>query len=166
LFQLVPGIVLAFPPVVLGAGWFILAMRGGNPDFAAALLVTLINAVMALPFALRILSPAFDAAAARNDRLCQSLRISGFSRARLIDFPSLRRPLVMALLFAMALSLGDFGAIALFGSGGLETLPSLLFAKLGAYRTDDAAGIALYLTLLAATMAVAANWLQRSGADD
>ena len=166
LFQLLPGLVLAFPPIVLGAGWFILAVRGGNPDSAAIAIVIAINAVMALPFALRILSPAFAAAAARNDRLCQSLRISGFSRMRLIDFPSLRRPVVMALLFAMALSLGDFGAIALFGSGGLETLPSLLFAKLGAYRTDDAAGIALYLTLLSAMLAAAANWLQRSGADD
>ena len=165
-FLLLPGLVLAFPPIVLGAGWFILAVRGGNPDSAAAALVIAINAVMALPFALRILTPAFTAAAARNDRLCETLRISGFNRLRLIDFPTLRRPLVMALLFAMALSLGDFGAIALFGSGGLETLPSLLFAKLGAYRTDDAAGIALYLTLLAALLAAAANRLQRSGAYD
>ena len=166
LFHLAPGLVLTFPPIVLGAGWFILAARGGNPDSKAALLVIAINAVMALPFALRILTPAVTAAAARNDRLCQSLRISGMHRLRLVDFPSLRRPLVMALLFAMALSLGDFGAIALFGSGGLETLPSLLFAKLGSYRTDDAAGIALYLTLLSAMLAGAANWLQRSRAHD
>jgi thiamine transport system permease protein len=163
LFQLAPGLVLAFPPIVLGAGWFILAARGGNPDSMAAMLVIAINAAMALPFALRILAPAFAAAAARNDRLCQSLRISGMDRLRRIDFPSLRRPLIMALLFAMALSLG---AIALFGSGGLETLPSLLFAKLGSYRTDDAAGIALYLTLLSAMLAGAANWLQRSPAHE
>ncbi len=166
LFQLVPGLVLAFPPIALGAGWFILTLRRGNPDSAAAILVIAINALMALPFALRILAPAFSAAAARNDRLCQSLRISGFDRLRLIDFPSLRRPLVMALLFAMAMSLGDFGAIALFGSDRLVTLPSLLFAKLGSYRTDDAAGIALYLTLLAAMLAAAANQLQRNERND
>ena len=59
LFQLFPGLVLAFPPIVLGAGWFILVLRGGNPDSAAALLVVAINAIMALPFALRILSPPF-----------------------------------------------------------------------------------------------------------
>ena len=166
MLQLRPGLARAFPPIVLGAGWYILAVRGGNPDSAAALLVIAINAVMALPFGLRILTPAFASAAARNDRLCQSLRIAGFSRLRLIDVPSLRRPLFTALLFAMALSLGDFGAIALFGSGGLETLPSLLFAKLGAYRTDDAAGIALYLTLLAAILAAAADRLQRGGSND
>jgi thiamine transport system permease protein len=166
LFRLVPALALAFPPVVLGAGWFILAARGGNPDTAAIPLVIAVNAVMALPFAQRILEPAFSAAAARNDRLCQSLRIAGINRLRLVDFPSLRRPLMMALLFAMALSLGDFGAIALFGSGGLETLPSLLFAKLGSYRTDDAAGIALYLTLLSTMLAAAANWLQKGGSHE
>ena len=164
IFQLLPGLVLAFPPIVLGAGWFILAVRGGNPDCAAVMLVIAINAVMALPFAVRIITPAYSAAAARNDRLCQSLRLSSFNRLRLVDFPSLRRPLVMALLFAMALSLGDFGAIALFGSDRLVTLPALLFAKLGSYRTDDAAGIALYLMLLAALLAAAANWLQGNDA--
>ena len=165
LFHLIPGLALAFPPIVLGAGWFILAARGGGADSAAMLLVICVNAVMALPFALRILEPAFAAAAARNDRLCQSLRVEGFHRLRLVDFPALRRPLVMALLFATALSLGDFGAVALFGSGGLETLPSLLFAKLGSYRTDDAAGIALYVTLLSVMFAAAGNWLQRSPSD-
>ena len=162
LFQLAPNLLLAFPPIVLGAGWFILMMRGGNADSAAFFLVIAINAVMALPFALRILGPAFAAAAARNDPLCQSLRISGFNRLRLVDLPAMRRPLATALLFAMALSLGDFGAIALFGSDNLVTLPSLLFAKLGAYRTDDAAGLALYLTVLSALLAAAANGLQGS----
>ena len=52
----------------------------------------------------------------RHDRLCQSLRISGWHRLRLIDWPLLRRPLLTALAFAMALSLGDLGVIALFGS--------------------------------------------------
>jgi thiamine transport system permease protein len=166
LFQLTPSLVLAFPPIVLGAGWFIVSLRAGNPDSRALLLVIAINAVMALPFALRILSPAFASAAAKNDRLCQSLRIAGLNRVRHIDLPSLRRPLVMALMFAMALSMGDFGAIALFGSDALVTLPSLLFAKLGAYRTDDAAGIAFYLTLLSAALAAAASWLQRNGANE
>ena len=165
-FQLVPNLLLAFPPIVLGAGWFILLMRGGSVDSSAMLLVIAINSVMAMPFALRILSPAFTAAAGRNDRLCEALRISGINRLRLIDFPAMRRPLVTALLFAMALSLGDFGAIALFGSDELVTLPSLLFAKLGSYRTDDAAGIALYLTLLSMLLAAAANGLQKERADD
>ena len=44
---------------------------------------------------------------------------------------------------AMALSLGDLGAIALFGSQDVVTLPYLLLQRMGSYRTSDAAGLAL-----------------------
>ncbi len=46
----------------------------------------------------------------------------------------------------------DLGAIALFGSDRIVTLPWLLYQKLGSYRTADAAGLALLLG--AATMAL------------
>jgi ABC-type sulfate transport system permease component len=49
------------------------------------------------------------------------------------------------LCLRLALSLGDLGAIALFGSDRIITLPWLLYQKLGSYRTDDAAGLALLL---------------------
>ena len=45
----------------------------------------------------------------------------------------------------MALSLGDLGVIALFGSDSVQTLPYLLLARMGSYRTADAAGLALML---------------------
>ena len=67
---------------------------------------------------------------------------------RLIDWPVLRRPLATGFAFAMALSLGDLGVIALFGSDSVQTLPYLLLARMGSYRTDDAAGLALLLGLL------------------
>ena len=53
-----------------------------------------------------------------------------------------------ALAFAMALSLGDLGVIALFGSDQVQTLPYLLLARMGSYRTDDAAGLALLLGVI------------------
>jgi thiamine transport system permease protein len=67
------------------------------------------------------------------------------NRLRLIDWPSIRRPALTALAFAMALSLGDLGVIALFGSDAVQTLPYLLLARMGSYRTADAAGLALIL---------------------
>ena len=63
---------------------------------------------------------------------------------RLIDWPVLRRPLLTGFAFAMALSLGDLGVIALFGSDAVQTLPYLLLERMGSYRTDDAAGLALH----------------------
>ncbi|MNL68158.1 thiamine transporter membrane protein [compost metagenome] len=86
--------------------------------------------------------------AARTDRLTASLGIRGFHRLRWIDLPPLRKPLLMALSFAMALSLGDLGAVALFGSQDMVTLPWLLYSRMGSYRTADAAGLALFLGLI------------------
>ena len=48
----------------------------------------------------------------------------------------------------MALSLGDLGTIALFGNNSIQTLPYLLLQRMGSYRTEDAAGLALILGLL------------------
>ncbi|WP_027487042.1 thiamine/thiamine pyrophosphate ABC transporter permease [Allorhizobium undicola] len=141
-------LVLLVPAVVLATGWFLLLRRLGEVSAFAAPVVVVINAMMALPFAMRVLQPAMEVHHQRNDRLALSLGLSGFSRLRRLDWPALRRPFFMALSFAMALSLGDLGAVALFGADQLTTLPWLIFARLGSYRSTDADGLALLLGLL------------------
>ena len=60
---------------------------------------------------------------------------------------------------AVALSLGDLGVAAFFGAGSLQTLPLLLYQRLGAYRMDEAASVALLLTLLVlALFLLAQKW--------
>jgi thiamine transport system permease protein len=142
------GFVLVVPPIVIGAGWFVLLRHSDFLFAAAPIMVATVNAVMAMPFAIRAIRPAYDAAGERNDRLCAQLGIAGWNRVRLVDWPVLRRPIATGFALAMALSLGDLGVIALFGSDSVQTLPYLLLARLGSYRTDDAAGLALLLGLL------------------
>ncbi len=158
------GFVLVIPPIVIGAGWFVL-LRHTDMLFAAApLMVVTVNAVMAMPFAIRAIRPAYDAAGERNDRLCAQLGIEGWNRARLIDWPALRRALATGFAFAMALSLGDLGVIALFGSDSVQTLPYLLLSRMGSYRTADAAGLALLLGLLCMALVYAADRLGKGTA--
>jgi len=140
--------ILVIPPLVIGSGWFLLLRHTADVFALAPVMVVAVNALMALPFALRAIRPAFDAAAVQNDRLCVQLGIEGWTRLRLIDWPVLRRAIFTAGLFAMALSLGDLGVIALFGSDTVQTLPYLLLSSMGSYRTADAAGIALLLGML------------------
>ena len=142
------GFVLVVPPIVVGAGWFMLLRDTGLVFVLAPVMVVTVNAVMAMPFAVRAIRPAHDAASARHERLCASLGITGLNRLRLVDWPALRRPLATAFAFAMALSLGDLGVIALFGSDAVQTLPYLLLARMGSYRTQDAAGLALLLGIV------------------
>lgn len=148
LFDTGAAFVLVVPPIVIGAGWFILLLDTGRIFTIAPIMVVTVNAVMAIPFAIRAMRPAYDAASARHEKLCASLGIDGFSRWRLVDWPVLRRPLMTAFAFAMALSLGDLGVIALFGSESVQTLPYLLFSRMSSYRTQDAAGLALFLGIV------------------
>lgn len=148
LFDTGASLILVMPPIVTGAGWFILLRYFTDPFMMAPFMVVTVNAAMAMPFAVRLLRPAWDTAASRHNRLCAQLGIRGLSRFRLIDWPSIRRPFGMSFAFAMALSLGDLGTIALFGSDALLTLPYLLLQRMGSYRTFDAAGLALILGLL------------------
>ena len=69
--------------------------------------------------------------------------------------------LLTGFAFAMALSLGDLGVIALFGSDSVQTLPYLLLARMGSYRTDDAAGLALLLGALCLALVFFAERLGR-----
>ncbi len=154
--------VLVVPPIVIGAGWFVLLRTVADVFAIAPAMVVAVNAIMAMPFALRAIRPAHDAAAARHDRLCAALGIGGWNRLRLIDWPALRRPLATALTFAAALSLGDLGVIALFGSDTVKTLPYLLYERMGSYRTADAAGLALLLGAFCLLLILAADRLGRT----
>ena len=147
-------LILLVPPVVIGAGWFLLLRPFGDVARFAPAVITLINTLMALPFVTRVLAPAMATHAARTERLTTSLGIRGWARIRRVDGPGLRRPLLMALSFAAALSLGDLGAVALFGSQDMVTLPFLLYSRMGSYRTTDAAGLALLLGLVCVVLTI------------
>lgn len=148
-------LILLVPPVVLGAGWFLLLRPFGDVALFAPLLVILINMLMAMPFVYRVLEPAISTHSARTGRLAASLGLGGWNRLRFIDWPGLRKPFLMALSFACALSLGDLGAVALFGSQDMVTLPWLLYSRMGSYRSTDAAGLALFLGLICLMLTIA-----------
>lgn len=141
-------VAFVLPPLVLGAGLFVL-LRGVADVFAIGLgLVVVVNALMGLPFVIRIVGPAADRALATQGRLADSLGMAGLSRFRLVDWPVLRRPIGLGLALATALSIGDFGVIALFGTQDTQTLPMLLYRLMGAYRLDQAAIVGLVLITL------------------
>lgn len=156
-------LVLLVPTSVLATGWFLALRPHGDVASFAPFVVAGINALMALPFAVRVLEPAYREHRARTGRLSESLGLSVAQRLRRIDWPVLKRPLLMALAFAMALSLGDLGAVALFGSENISTLPALIYAQMGSYRSTDADGLALLLGVVCLALAlIGAPGLQKN----
>lgn len=140
---------LALPSLVLGLGFFLAARQlpGSLGAWAWAALVVA-NLLLALPFALALLLPPALKLAERYDPLALTLDLSAARRWRWLEWPLLRRPLGQVAALAFCLSLGDMGVIALFGNHELSTLPWYLYQKFGAYRSQDAAGVALLLLLL------------------
>lgn len=159
-------LVLVISPLVLGAGWFLILRPFGDVTRFAPALVVATNALMALPFVIRVLSPAFSVHRSRTGRLVASLGISGLSRLRLVDLPVLWRPLATGFSFAMALSLGDLGAVALFGSQDLVTLPYLIYSRMGSYRTTEADGFALILGVICLGLTVIGTLRGREISDE
>ncbi|MFK7939803.1 MAG: thiamine/thiamine pyrophosphate ABC transporter permease ThiP [Roseovarius sp.] len=139
---------LAASPLVIGTGLFILLRPVVDP-FAVALPVTaMVNAVMALPFALRILVPQARAVVASQGRLAISLNLTGWRFATLVLLPRMRAQIGFAAGLAAALSMGDLGVIALFAEADIATLPLQIYRLMGAYRMEQAAAAALLLLIL------------------
>ncbi|WP_264211705.1 thiamine/thiamine pyrophosphate ABC transporter permease ThiP [Leisingera thetidis] len=139
---------LAASPLVIGTGLFILIYPIADP-FALALPVTaLVNAVMALPFAMRILVPRARDVLRRYGRLSLSLDMQGWAFVRRVYLPRMRAQTGFAAGLAAALSMGDLGVVALFADPEFATLPLQIYRLMGAYRMEAAAGAALVLLML------------------
>ncbi|MEX6312959.1 thiamine/thiamine pyrophosphate ABC transporter permease ThiP [Providencia manganoxydans] len=141
-------LILAMPGIVLATGFFILFNETiGIPESPYALVI-MTNALLAIPYALKVLENPMRDLAERYNPLCHSLAISGLNRLRIIELKALKKPLAQALAFACVISIGDFGVVALFGNDDFRTLPYYLYQQIGAYRTNDGAVTAMVLLLL------------------
>lgn len=142
---------LALSGLVLGTGLFLILHPLVRPADVALPVTMAVNALMALPFAFRLLMPGVEALAP-HDRLARSLGMPWGARLRLVTLPRLARPMGFAAGLAAALAMGDLGVIALFATEGGETLPLLLHRLMGAYRMEAAASAALLLLLLSCAL--------------
>lgn len=141
-------VILAMPGIVLATGFFLLLSATGGVPASPWPLVILTNALMAVPYALKVLDNPMRDLAERYTPLCRALGMGGWQRLRWVELSALRLPLAQAMAFACVLSMGDFGVVALFGNEQFRTLPFYLYQQMGAYRSQDGAVTALLLLLL------------------
>lgn len=147
----VPGfVILVAPPIALGAGLFVLLHSHVAVDAMALSLTALINGLQAVPFIVGLLLPALRKLAVDYGLLVLSLGMTGWRARVRVLWPLVRKPAGTAMGLTAALSVGDLGVIALFGTPEAPTLPLYLYQQMGAYRMDAAygAGILLLITAL------------------
>lgn len=141
-------LILAMPGIVLATGFFLLLNNSTGLPTSADGIVIFTNALMAIPYALKVLESPMRDATTRYSQLCQSLGIQGLTRFQVVEMRALKRPLAQAMAFACVLSMGDFGVVALFGNEDFRTLPFYLYQQIGAYRSQDGAVTAFILLML------------------
>ena len=139
--------ILMVPSLVIATGLFLLMRDLGISFQSSYWVVVWVNAVMALPFVLRVLMPIFYQQERRFRNLYLSLGIRSVSRW-VLEWTLIRKSIAQAFGYALLLSLGDMGVIALFGSQGLVTLPLYLFQLIGSYRLEEGSSVAVVLIVL------------------
>lgn len=145
LIQMGGMVILAIPTLILAVGLFLLLQDWDITNVHLFFVVVICNALAAMPFVMRILNSPMMQTMQYYEKLCLSLNVKGWQRFKLIEYPLLKAPLKYSFALATTLSLGDFTAIALFGSPDFTSLPHLLYQQIGQYRSQEAAITALIL---------------------
>jgi len=141
-------VLLSVSPLAIGTGLFLLIVPWADPVALALPVTALVNAALALPFAMQALLPHMRQSEADYHKLAAGLGMVGWSKWRWLILPRLRGPLGFAAGLTAALSIGDLGVIALFADPAQPTLPLYVYQLMGAYRNDAASGGALVLMIL------------------
>jgi len=117
--------------VMLGLG-FLIAFDTAPLDIRAApWIVPVAQALVAIPFVVRIMVPALRSI---DPKLREAAALLGAAPGRVrreVDLPIVARGLAVAAGFAFAISLGEFGATVFLARPDRPTLPVAIFRFLG-----------------------------------
>ena len=138
-------VYLVLPAIVLGTASFLVFRPVVNLFDHVFFVVLLSNSLLALPFAARLIDGRYHMITPAQDKLCAQLGLTGLRRFFLVTLPAMRREIGLCLGLTAALSIGDFGVIALFGSEQFQTLPYLLYQYASRYGGAEAELLAVFL---------------------
>ncbi len=117
---------LGVSAVTLGFGFLIALDRPPLDLRSSALLVPLAQAMVVTPLVVRMILPVVRSA---DDRLRQAAAVLGAAPVRAwagVDLPIMRRALLTAVAFALAMALGEFGATSFVARPETITLPVMI----------------------------------------
>ncbi len=121
---------LGVSAVTLGFGFLVTLDRPPLDLRSSAVLVPVAQAMVALPLVVRTLAPSLRAVEPRQRQAAASLGAPPWRVALTVDLPVLWRPLLAATGFALAVSLGEFGATSFLARPERPTLPVVIYQLL------------------------------------
>ncbi|MDO4665981.1 MAG: iron ABC transporter permease [Actinomycetaceae bacterium] len=122
---------LGVPAVTIGFG-FLVSMSGPPLYLATSwLLVPIAQAVVAVPLVVRTMLPALRAIDPRQREVCATLGANYWRILATVDGPYLWRTGVIGAGFALAVSMGEFGATSFLARPQTATLPVAIYTLAG-----------------------------------
>jgi thiamine transport system permease protein len=154
--------------ITLGLGFIIVFNQPPFSTLRFPILIPIAHALVALPFVVRSLSPAL---ANISPSLRNAARILGASPVRVwleVDLPLLTPALLVSMIFALTISLGEFGASTFLVRPEYPTMPVAIFRYIsqpGALNYGQALAMSTILMLVCALGIFLIERLQSPGKD-
>lgn len=145
---------LGVSAVTVGYGFLITLNRPPLDLRSSFWLVPIAQAVVAIPLVVRMVAPVLRAISPRQREAAASLGAPPWRVLLTIDGAHLLRAGAVAAGFALAVSLGEFGATAFLARAGDPTLPVVIF-RLISRPTPTDQGMAMAAAVILATLAAA-----------
>lgn len=153
---------LGVSAVTVGFGFLITLNRPPLDLRSSWILIPIAQAVVALPLVVRSLLPTLRAIDPRLQQAASTLGASPLRLVTSIDLPLAWRGVGLALGFAFATSLGEFGATTFLARPDHPTLPVAIFHLIGRPGVDNqgmALAASVVLAILTATVMAVAEWV-------
>jgi thiamine transport system permease protein len=162
----VVAVPLGVSAVALGYGYVVAFDRAPLDLRGSVWLVPLAQALVAMPFVVRIVAPAIAAAQASFGESAAALGASPWRAFRDATVPNASGAIRTAATFAFLIALGEFGATAFLARADSPTVPvaiARLLDQPGAASIGQASALAVILLVMTAAVSLAFGRLRLGG---
>ncbi|MEA3326293.1 MAG: iron ABC transporter permease [Chloroflexota bacterium] len=139
--------------ITLGLGFIIVFNRPPISEINFPIIVPIAHSLIALPFVVRTLSPALQGIPNTLRNAARSLGASPLRVLMEIDLPLLSPAIIVSIIFALTISLGEFGASTFLTQPSYPTIPVAIYRYIsqpGALNYGQALAMSTLLMLVCA----------------
>ena len=152
---------LGVSAVTVGFGFLITLNRPPLDLRTSQVLIPIAQAMVALPLVVRTIAPVWRGVDDRQRQAAASLGAGPWRVFGTVDLAAGWRPFLAAAGFALAVSLGEFGATSFLARSDQPTLPVLIYRLMGHPGVDNFGLAMAASTILAGTAALAMLAVER-----